>query len=53
MPELPEVETVKETLKNQILGEKIVSVDVFYEQIIDEGSRDMFKELLLNETLTK
>ena len=52
MPELPEVETVKETLKNQILGEKIISVDVFYEQIIDESSRIMFKELLLNETLT-
>lgn len=50
MPELPEVETVKETLKNKILNEKIVSVDVFYENMIDESSRSDFKELLIGET---
>lgn len=52
MPELPEVETVKETLKNKILGEKITSVSVFYETMIDEVSRQEFKELLVGETLT-
>ena len=47
MPELPEVETVKETLKTKIIGEKIVAVDVFYESMIDEESRNYFKELLI------
>ena len=51
MPELPEVETVKETLKKQIIGEKIINVDVYYEQMIDEELRSEFKELLINETL--
>ena len=51
MPELPEVETVKETLKARILNEKIVAVDVFYENIIDESSRVNFKELLIGESI--
>ena len=51
MPELPEVETVKETLKKQIIGEKIINVDVYYEQMIDEELRSEFKKLLINETL--
>ncbi len=51
MPELPEVETVKETLKNRILKEKIVGVDVFYESMIDEELRYEFKELLIGERL--
>ena len=46
MPELPEVETVKETLKNKIIGEKIIAVDVYYESMIDESCRNEFKELL-------
>lgn len=52
MPELPEVETVKETLKSKIIGEKIVSVDVYYETMIDESCRSDFKELLIGETIT-
>ena len=52
MPELPEVETVKETLKTKIIGEKIVAVDVFYESMIDEISRNYFKELLIGESVT-
>ena len=52
MPELPEVETVKETLKTKIIGEKIVGVDVFYETMIDEKLRKEFKDLLIGETLT-
>lgn len=51
MPELPEVETVKETLKTKIIGEKIVSVDVYYESMIDEASRFDFKELLIGESV--
>ena len=34
MPELPEVETVKESLKRIVLGKKISKVEVFYEPII-------------------
>ena len=34
MPELPEVETVKNTLKKQILGKKIKNVKVLYQGII-------------------
>ena len=34
MPELPEVETVKETLKKQILNKKIIDVQVYYNNII-------------------
>lgn len=31
MPELPEVETIKETLKQCVLNQKIVDVQVHYE----------------------
>ena len=34
MPELPEVETVKETLKNLIIGRKVIDVLVEYDKII-------------------
>ncbi len=34
MPELPEVETVKNSLKELVLNKKIVSVDVYYDRII-------------------
>ena len=52
MPELPEVETVKETLKQKIIGKKIVAVDVYYESMIDETCRSDFKELLIGEEVT-
>jgi len=38
MPELPEVETVKETLKRKVLNKKIDSVVVRYEGIIESPS---------------
>lgn len=34
MPELPEVETVRRTLKHLVVGKKIIGVDVFYPKII-------------------
>ncbi len=49
MPELPEVETVKETLKKQILGKKIHRVQVLYEGIIATDV-ETFKESLINQT---
>ena len=35
MPELPEVETVKETLKLKIIGKKIKNIDIYYNDIIE------------------
>ncbi len=50
MPELPEVETVKNTLKRQVVGKKIMSVDVLY-NIIDKPDLDTFKKLVKNQTI--
>lgn len=49
MPELPEVETVKNSLKELILGKKIESVDVYYERIIQNVKVSDFKNSLINE----
>lgn len=51
MPELPEVETVRNTLKNQILNKQIVSIDVFYEGIIENVTVLEFKTLIKNQTI--
>lgn len=51
MPELPEVETVKETLKRQIVGCKIVSVDIYYESIIAKPSIQEFKKQIKDQTI--
>ena len=50
MPELPEVETVKNALKRQVLGKKIISVDVYY-NMIDKPSVEEFKRLVKNQTI--
>lgn len=42
MPELPEVETVKETLKKHVLNKKIVDVKVYYENIISVPKSNEF-----------
>ncbi len=49
MPEIAEVETVRNTLKQRILGKKIVSVDVYYEKMID-GDVSAFKNLLIGKS---
>lgn len=51
MPELPEVETVKEALKRNIIGKKIVSVDIYYNGIIKNVDEETFKLSLINETI--
>ena len=50
MPELPEVETVKNTLKKYVLGKKIIGVDVFY-NMIDKPDVETFKKLIKNQTI--
>ena len=38
MPELPEVETVVNSLKDLIIGKRIVNVEVFYPEMIKNVS---------------
>ncbi len=52
MPELPEVETVKNTLKRQVLGKKIVDVNIFYPNLIEFPTVDEFKKQIINQTIT-
>ena len=42
MPELPEVETVKETLKRKVLNKTIKNVRVIYPNIIENVDTDTF-----------
>ena len=51
MPELPEVETVKNTLKKLVLNEKIISVNVLYNNIIAYPKVEEFKKNLINQTI--
>ena len=41
MPELPEVETVRRTLKNFVLNKKIISIDVLYPNIIEDDVEEL------------
>lgn len=45
MPELPEVETVRQTLKNHILNEEIQDVDILYDKIIDGNSNEFISRV--------
>lgn len=50
MPELPEVETVKNSLKDLIIGKKIVNIKVYYDKMIQNISPRDFENKLMNET---
>lgn len=50
MPELPEVETVKNTLKRRVLNKKIIDVKIYWDNIID-GDIKSFKDNILNEKI--
>ena len=43
MPELPEVETVRRTLKQFILNQTIEGIDVYYDKIIDGDTHDFIQ----------
>lgn len=49
MPELPEVETVKNSLKDLIIGKKIINVKVYYDKMIQNVSSSDFEKKLQNE----
>ena len=51
MPELPEVETVKNTLKNLVLNKKINEVKVMYPNMIEFPSVDEFIKELSGKTI--
>ena len=50
MPELPEVETVRRTLKNLILNKKIINIDIRYQNIIEYPNVEEFKQKIINQT---
>ena len=45
MPEIAEVETVRNTLKKRIIGRKIKDINILYDKII-ESNRDEFKKIV-------
>ncbi len=51
MPELPEVETVKNTLKKQIIGKTISLVSVYWENIIAYPNIEIFTKQIKNQTI--
>lgn len=51
MPELPEVETVKNVLKKDLIGLKIKDVLVFYPEMIKTGVDDFKKNLIGEEII--
>lgn len=51
MPELPEVETVKEKLKLNVLGKKIVGCNVNYANIIEFPSSDEFISKIIGQVI--
>ena len=51
MPELPEVETVRKSLKEKLIGKKILSCEVYYDNIIEYPSIENFKHNITNQTI--
>ena len=51
MPELPEVETVKETLKTKVLNRRIIDVNIIYPNIIEYPTSNEFKEKIINQRI--
>lgn len=49
MPEIAEVETVRNTLKKRILNKKIKDIDIRYSKIIDNDIKDFKNKLINNE----
>lgn len=51
MPELPEVETVKNQLKDRLINQKILDVLVYHDNIIEHPSVDEFKRKIINQKI--
>ena len=50
MPELPEVETVRQTLRQFVLNETIENIEVYYSKIIEDDI-NVFKDKLIHSTI--
>jgi formamidopyrimidine-DNA glycosylase len=50
MPELPEVETVRQTLRQKVIGKTIISVEVLYDKMI-KTDLNIFKEQIRNQQI--
>ncbi len=51
MPELPEVETVKEALKRKLLNKRIKDINIYYPKIVEYPTNDEFVKELLDEEI--
>lgn len=51
MPELPEVQTVINYLKKNIIKKCINKIDIFYDKLLKNSDIDEFKKFLLNEII--
>ncbi len=53
MPELPEVETVRRTIENALVGKKIVEAEIVPDDIVLKGhSHELVKSAILGRTVT-
>ena len=52
MPELPEVETVKESLKLRLSNKKIIRARVLWDNIIAYPGKDEFIKEIANQTIS-
>lgn len=52
MPELPEVETIRKTLKELVLNKKISNIDIYWGKIIKHpDDSEHFKQLVIGQTI--
>ena len=51
MPELPEVETVKEALKKEVLNKKILSASIYWDNIIVSPTIKEFEKQIKNQSI--
>ncbi len=51
MPELPEVETVKQVLSEKIIGKKIVDVEVLFDKLLKNTTKEHFENTIKNQTI--
>lgn len=51
MPELPEVETVRRSLKERLVGKRIMGVSIYHDNIIEYPSVDEFKIKIVGQRI--
>ncbi len=53
MPELPEVETVRQILRTNVMGKTIKDINIYYAKTIEYPTSDEFKKLIINEKINE